>query len=102
MNGVIYTISMVQMAGISDGVSNTYLLGEKYLSPDHYYDDLDPCNDEPIYSGFGWDWERYNFPSGPLQDRAGSVDYYDFACPTPAASTWLSATAQFRVIELLH
>ena len=39
--GVIYPGSRTTMAQIRDGTSNTYLLGEKYLSPD-WYDTADP------------------------------------------------------------
>ena len=35
--GVMYPASRTTMAQITDGASNTYLFGEKYLSPDQYY-----------------------------------------------------------------
>lgn len=38
VNGVMYLHSRVQMAQITDGASKTYLIGEKYLNPDSYYD----------------------------------------------------------------
>ena len=40
--GVMYPASKTTMAQITDGASNTYLFGEKYLSPDQYYQGADP------------------------------------------------------------
>ena len=36
-NGVAAQRSQVKMCDITDGTSNTYLVGEKYLDPDLYY-----------------------------------------------------------------
>jgi prepilin-type N-terminal cleavage/methylation domain-containing protein/prepilin-type processing-associated H-X9-DG protein len=36
VNGIMFAGSMISTADISDGTSNTYLLGEKYLCPDCY------------------------------------------------------------------
>lgn len=48
-DGVMYLHSRVQMAQIKDGPSKTYLIGEKYLNPDAYYNGSS-CGD-----GGGWD-----------------------------------------------
>ena len=34
--GIVYVGSMIKIADVTDGTSNTYLLGEKYLVPDDY------------------------------------------------------------------
>ena len=41
--GMSYLRSRVTMADITDGTSNTYMLGEKYLTPDNYYNGLRLC-----------------------------------------------------------
>ena len=64
----------------------TYLFGEKYLNPINYYDGtLDPTDNNPVYAGFDWDWQRCslfdaqrNIWSGPLRDTPGYPNYYDF------------------------
>ena len=35
-NGVCHVRSQVTLAQVGDGTSNTYLVGEKYIDPDHY------------------------------------------------------------------
>jgi prepilin-type N-terminal cleavage/methylation domain-containing protein/prepilin-type processing-associated H-X9-DG protein len=70
-NGVIYTGSEVRMAAITDGPSNTYLLGEKYLMPEHYTNGMDAADNETAYSGCENDNERTTYYGVPLQDRSG-------------------------------
>ncbi len=45
-NGVVYTGSLIKIADITDGASNTYLLGEKSLCPDAYATGLDNSDNE--------------------------------------------------------
>ena len=72
-DGIFYPTSMVRIADIIDGTSNTCLLGEKYMNPDHYFDGTDAADNNSAYEGYDWDTERWCLGgvSPPLQDTAG-------------------------------
>jgi prepilin-type N-terminal cleavage/methylation domain-containing protein len=85
VTGVIFSTSMVRSKNISDGLSRTYLLGEKYLIPDHYTDGVEGVDNNPLYAGFDWDWERWGGPETPLdptyqptRDRRGESSFIKF------------------------
>jgi len=66
-DGVIYYHSKVELRQITDGLSNTYLVGEKFLESNHYDTGLPSYDDQSFYVGYDRDiaisaW----FP--PLQD----------------------------------
>ena len=69
-NGVSYQCSEVTLADISDGASNTFLFGEKYLNPDHYATGNDHGENESMYTGYNNDIFR-NTAQRPMQDRPG-------------------------------
>jgi prepilin-type N-terminal cleavage/methylation domain-containing protein/prepilin-type processing-associated H-X9-DG protein len=58
--GVIYCHSQTSMADISDGSSNTYLIGEKYVNSDVYYDGTGPYDDSSWEAGADWDILRWS------------------------------------------
>ena len=83
--GISYSGSEVKIRDVTDGTSNTYLLGEKPIDTDHYLDGIDGGDD--------WSWDTgqqddivrqvawYNptvnyFP--PLKDTPGYDDYSGF------------------------
>ena len=70
-NGISYSRSLVMMAHVRDGASNTYLAGEKYLNPSDYTTGLDPGDNATAYSGDEEDLIRWAGGSNmvPLLDR---------------------------------
>jgi prepilin-type N-terminal cleavage/methylation domain-containing protein/prepilin-type processing-associated H-X9-DG protein len=56
--GVVYTRSEVAFRNIEDGTTNVYMVGEKYMSTDHYLDGLDEGDNEPGFSGANADTLR--------------------------------------------
>jgi prepilin-type processing-associated H-X9-DG protein len=88
-DGVIGCLSTFSMGSITDGASNTYLVGEKYLNPDHYLDGVEGTDNNCCYGGEDWDWHRWcivtkNVPSSPAQDTPGLDDYVDFGSAHPS------------------
>ncbi len=72
--GVFYVHSEVALCDITDGTSNTYLAGEKYCWPDHYYDAGSRSDDQVTDCGVDWDVTRWTNPNDvcrPLQDTPG-------------------------------
>lgn len=68
-NGIQYAGSEVRIAKVTDGLSNTYMVGEKYLRSEDYMTGLDNGDNEPMYQGYNHDTSRWtNKP--PSQDKA--------------------------------
>ncbi|MBU4398359.1 MAG: DUF1559 domain-containing protein [Planctomycetes bacterium] len=68
--GICYHRSEISMADVSDGTSNTYLVGEKYLNPDYYFTGQDWSDNENLL--VGWDNDQYRLGQHYYgQDRAG-------------------------------
>jgi prepilin-type N-terminal cleavage/methylation domain-containing protein len=69
-NGVIFQRSMVEPRAITDGLSSTYLFGEKFLAPKYYTNGKSDGDDQGICIGFDRDNARStNSLHPPLLDR---------------------------------
>jgi hypothetical protein len=75
MDGVSYLRSMITFRDITDGASNTYLVGEKYLNPDDYDTGADNADNEGVYIGFSNDVTRMA-AHAPMQDTPGYTDNF--------------------------
>jgi prepilin-type N-terminal cleavage/methylation domain-containing protein len=86
--GIAVSRGQLSMASITDGASNTYLVGEKYLAPDNYTNGEDLGDNEDAYTGLNVDHIRTSaiaVSSGgaytyepPLQDTPGLINYEAF------------------------
>jgi prepilin-type N-terminal cleavage/methylation domain-containing protein len=83
-NGVSFERSEVTLAEVSDGTSNTYMVGEKYLNPDDYATGLDPSDDWSMYSGHQDDQYRVtNHLWPPMRDTPGLQNRCSFGSNHP-------------------
>ena len=79
--GVVFGRSEINFRMVTDGTSKVYMVGEKYMSTDHYEDGLDFGDNEPAFSGNNTDTLRITAPHRgvrgklPLRpDQRGSSD----------------------------
>jgi prepilin-type N-terminal cleavage/methylation domain-containing protein len=76
-NGISHQRSEVRIAQITDGTTQTLMLGEKFLNPDNYLTGEDPADDQGLFSGHDRDFNRYTFGAGggtAEQHRAAASD----------------------------
>ena len=82
--GVSFQRSEVKSGMIRDGLSATYLIGERYLNPDKYENGLDAADDQNLYMGHDRDMYRWSGPSYlPLRDRPGVSSDWIFGSAHP-------------------
>jgi prepilin-type N-terminal cleavage/methylation domain-containing protein len=88
-SGVNFTGSEIELRQISDGASNTYMVGEKYNDTDSYLGDgtVNGGDNHSYYSGFDWDVNRFASDKWtPLENTPGLNLYERFG--GPHASVW--------------
>ena len=80
-NGAIDHRTNIKLIDITDGTTNTYMIGEKYMNPDGYYDQTkDFGDDEGCFNGLSGDQGRYTRygVDDPMQDTLGLMAYWRF------------------------
>jgi prepilin-type N-terminal cleavage/methylation domain-containing protein/prepilin-type processing-associated H-X9-DG protein len=78
--GIEYCGSLIRVSDIKDGVSNTYMLGEKYLNPDEYATGNDAGDNEDALMGDNQDISRWFYSASVplLQDTPGQYNGVSF------------------------
>jgi prepilin-type N-terminal cleavage/methylation domain-containing protein len=89
-DGLIYGRSEVRFDQVTDGLSKTYLIGEKYLAVERYENGLDPGDHEHMYAGFNDDTQR-SASLLPVQDT--TVDYHQDQFGACHPTSWNMAFA---------
>jgi hypothetical protein len=68
--GISFAQSEIGAALVADGLSNTFMAGEKSINPDWYVNGQDQGDNESMWMGANADTERWS-AAGPLQDTPG-------------------------------
>lgn len=107
IGGIFAVRSQCRVQDIADGLSNTLLLGDKYLSPEHYYDGVDPGDNESMYNGYCTDIVRYGVQmqlsankadrAALLHDANGVQAVYLFGSAHPGGCNLVMADGSCRV-----
>ncbi len=86
-DGINYQRSKIRLADITDGVSNTYMIGEKYLDPEDYYSGLIYDDDQPVLGADDLDLHGWT-NDVPYQDTSGYINV------TSSSRTTISSPAE--------
>ena len=71
-NGIVYQRSTVTIDEVTDGTSNQYMIGEKYLTPDNYNNGMDSSDNDTMYVGDDRDViVNTSVDDFPMQDQPG-------------------------------
>lgn len=95
-NGLSYQCSEVRPQMITDGLSKTYLLGEKYLDPTRF--GFSQKDDQSMLQGDAPDMHSWTHVS-PLRDKAGTDGLVEFGSAHPSGFWMAYADGSLRSIN---
>ncbi|NQW46525.1 MAG: DUF1559 domain-containing protein [Planctomycetes bacterium] len=105
-DGMAFRMSRLQAASVIDGLSNTYLIGEKYVAADTYYRGTDSGDTVPMMTGYSSDTVRWGIEP-PSKDRRGVSLPTSFGSAHPggwnvAYADGMVRTVTFDIDATLH
>lgn len=96
--GVIHVHEAIRIADIYAGTSNVYLIGEKYLTPNHYTDGQDEGDDESMYQGQDSCISRTTYYR-PLPDTPFLADTFRFGGAHRGGCNMLYADGRVDIVN---
>ena len=96
--GLIFQRSEISLINVVRGTSNVYLLGERYVNPDHYYDGWDYSDNESMYVGYDNDLNRMTYLP-PMRDQRGYTNAMAFGSAHFAGFGMCYADGSVRFLE---
>ena len=97
--GVSYLGVGVRPAEITDGLSHTFLVGEKYMSRENYNTGRDWGDNEPLFGGFNNDNHRSVHPFWPLmRDRRGEMSIGSFGSAHSAGVNFVMCDGSVQLV----
>jgi prepilin-type N-terminal cleavage/methylation domain-containing protein/prepilin-type processing-associated H-X9-DG protein len=98
--GVGYQRSEVTSPQVTDGLSHTYLIGEKYINPSNYTNGLDLGDNDAATEGFDNDMCRIGgIDNQPMPDTAGTVDTDIFGSAHPEGFNMVFCDGSVHMID---
>lgn len=99
-DGLSFWRSEIAPSQITDGLSNTYLLGEKNMASDRYNSYSNPGDAQCMFNGHHNNNARYAGPAFPLvRDTPGSLSERNFGGPHAAGCQFVFCDGSVRLIS---
>jgi prepilin-type N-terminal cleavage/methylation domain-containing protein/prepilin-type processing-associated H-X9-DG protein len=99
-NGLSHQCSQVRAVEVSDGLSKTYLVGEKYLDPIHYESGKSIRDDHSMLVGDSLDVHGWTL-ARPLQDTRGFNGIVEFGSAHPSGLNMAYVDGSVRTVSYL-
>ncbi len=98
-DGISYVRSEVRASHVKDGLSNTYLAGEKYMDSYAYSSGLDWGDNATAVSGAQEDLVRWSCGDGPLLDQPGVEHCHHFGSAHSGGANFVFCDGSVHLIN---